>query len=128
MAYFGAPVAQPDHPEQAVRCALEMHAALAQMNRERVAAGLTRLRLGIGIHTGPVILGDIGAERRREFTAVGDTVNVAARIEQLTKTYGAPTLLSQATRERIAADLGFTALAPIAVKGKADPLSVYSLA
>ena len=127
MAYFGAPVPQPDHAEQAVRCALEMHVALAQMNRERVAAGLTALRLGIGIHTGPVILGDIGAERRREFTAVGDTVNVASRIEQLTKSYGAATLLSQATRERISGDLGFTALEPISVKGKAEPLSVYSV-
>lgn len=127
MAYFGAPVTRADHAEQAVRCALEMHAALAAMNRERVAAGLVPLRLGIGVHSGPVVLGDIGAEQRREFTAIGDTVNVAARLEQLTKANDAATLVSEATRGRIADDLGFTALEPIAVRGKAEPLRIFRL-
>jgi adenylate cyclase len=127
MAYFGAPVAQADHAEQAVRCALDMHRQLAEMNRARAAAGLEPLRLGVGVHSGPVILGDIGAEQRREFTAIGDTVNVAARLEQLTKDTGAPTLVSEATRSRVSADLGFTPLEPVAVRGKSEPLRIYRL-
>src|SRR5439155_25488318 len=94
MAYFGAPVAQDDHAERAVRCALAMQEALAVMNSGRRVP----LRMGIGIHTGAVVVGDIGAPRRREYTAIGDAVNVAARMQDLTKTTGASIVVSEATR------------------------------
>jgi adenylate cyclase len=125
MAYFGAPVPQADHADRAVRCALDMQDALAAMNRGRAGGQLPNLRMGIGVHTGTVVLGDIGAERRREFTAIGDTVNVAARIEQLTKAEGIPVLVSEATRVRVAEAIGFSPMAPMAVKGKAAPLQLY---
>lgn len=125
MAYFGAPVAQPDHAEHAVRCALAMQEALAAMSRDR-AAEAPDLRMGVGLHTGNVVLGDIGTEQRREFTAIGDTVNVAARIEQLTKATGASILISGATRAAVAApDIRFRPMEPMAVKGKSAPVELF---
>jgi adenylate cyclase len=125
MAYFGAPVAQADHADRAVRCALAMQAALAGVNEIARQRGAPALRMGIGIHSGSVILGDIGAARRREYTIIGDTVNVAARIEQLTKNYGAAILVSEATKDLLTTVAGLTTVEPVTVKGKAHPLQTY---
>jgi adenylate cyclase len=127
MAYFGAPVEQADHAERAVRCALEMQQALAEMNHDLRRRGVAELKMGVGVHSGPVVLGDIGAERRREFTIIGDTVNVAARVEQLTKVCDAPILVTEETRRRVTAVFDFVAVEPLAVKGKSAPLQTYRL-
>ena len=127
MAYFGAPVEQADHAERAVRCALDMQQALATMNRDLEGRGIAPLRMGVGVHTGSVILGDIGAASRREFTIIGDTVNVAARVEQLTKVAGAAILVTEETRRGVSANLEFIAVEPLPVKGKREPLQTYRL-
>jgi adenylate cyclase len=81
--------------------------------------------MGIGIHTGMVVVGDIGAAGRREYTAIGDAVNVAARIEELTKVHGAGVLVSEATRRRVGNAIAFRAAEPVTVKGKAEPVPSY---
>jgi adenylate cyclase len=124
-AYFGAPVAQADHAERAVRCALDMQRALDGLNRDRTSRGEPALRMGIGVHTGSVVLGDIGAPRRREHTAIGDAVNVAARIEELTKSAGVSILVSEATRRQVDGAIRFVPVEPVSVRGKSAPLRTY---
>jgi adenylate cyclase len=125
MAYFGAPVVQADHAERAVRCALAMQEGLAELNRDRGGRGLAALRVGIGLHTGPVIVGDIGSPQRREYTAIGDAVNVAARIEQLTKVHGVPILVSDETRRGAGAGISFAAVGATQLRGRARPVDCW---
>ncbi len=125
MAYFGAPQPQADHAERAVRCALAMLHALEALNRERTARGESPLRMGIGIHTGSVVVGDVGATTRRECTAIGDAVNVAARIQELTKRDGVPILVSDATRQQVGARIGFVSAGAVELRGRTQPVLTY---
>ena len=127
MAYFGAPLAQADHAARALRCARAMDASLRRLNQQRAAAGAPGLRLGIGIHSGRVVLGDIGAARRREFTVIGHTVNIAARLENLTKEIGRPILLSAETARRAGSVDGLSSVGPVEIRGQTEPMQVFAL-
>ena len=126
MAYFNAPVEQPDHAERALKCALEMEQELAILNTERSWSGKQQLQMGIGIHSGRAIVGDIGAPQRREFTAIGEAVNVASRLEQLTKSLDVDVLISSATARLLPERLPLTQVGEHAVRGLAKPLQLLS--
>ncbi|HWB20789.1 MAG TPA: adenylate/guanylate cyclase domain-containing protein [Phycisphaerales bacterium] len=123
MAYFGAPVSQPDHASRAVACALAMQERLAEMNVVRQSQGLPALRIGIGLHSGPVVLGDIGSPQQHDCTIVGDTVNVASRMEQLTKQRDVPILISRQTRELVGDAFQFDDAGESALPGRIGHIS-----
>ncbi|MDJ0948544.1 MAG: adenylate/guanylate cyclase domain-containing protein [Alphaproteobacteria bacterium] len=94
MATFGTPAPHPEDARNALHCALDMVSALETWNAERTASGAQPVRVGIGLHYGPVIAGDIGNERRLEYSVIGDTVNIASRLEQLTRRLHSPLVVS----------------------------------
>lgn len=104
MATFGTPEPAPRDAQNALKCALDMIAALARWNDERAAVGEGPVRVGIGLHYGPVIAGDIGNERRLEYSVIGDTVNIASRLEHLTRDLNTPLVVSDSLVKAMAQD------------------------
>ena len=126
-AVFGAPIASRDHAAMAVRAALDMRARLRAWNARREAAGKLALRHGIGIHTGTVLAGNIGGAERLSYALVGDPVNLASRIQGLTKDFKVDILISEATRKSIDPAVPVEELPAVRVKGRAEEVNVYKV-
>jgi len=122
MVLFGAPLEQPDHARRAVRAALGMQQAAAEVSQRRGEAQW-KMAYGIGIATGPAVVGHIGSQRRLDYTAIGDTVNLASRLEG--QAPPGAILINQATYEAVKDVAIVEALEPVTVKGKARPVVVY---
>ncbi|MBK9114598.1 MAG: adenylate/guanylate cyclase domain-containing response regulator [Betaproteobacteria bacterium] len=127
MAVFGAPVPLPGHEERAVRAAREMMALVALFNQERAAAGKAPIRIGIGIASGEMIAGYAGTKARATYTCIGDTVNLAARIEAHTKVAGHGILVDGATRAALGDRFAAEPIGPVSFKGIAAAVPVFAL-
>jgi class 3 adenylate cyclase len=127
MAIFGAPVAQPDHCQRAVDAALEMIELIELFNLDQAALGKHQIRIGIGIASGEMIAGFTGTSRRVTYTCVGDTVNLAARLETHTKVVGQPILIDEATRLDLKDAIHLEDQGEVLLKGKTHPVRVYSV-
>ena len=128
MATFGTPTPVADAADRAVRAARGMIAALADLNRDRVARGQAPLVQRIGIHAGLAVVGNVGTRQRLEFTVIGNTVNVASCIENACKRIGKPAMLSAAVVERLTMAAALELLGPVALDGQTQPVELYALA
>ena len=124
MALWGAPLDDADHARRAVACALDMADTLQAFKRE-LGAEQSDFDVGIGLHSGPAVVGFIGSQKRREYTAIGDTVNLASRIEGLTKDAKRRILVSRDTMERCGDAFDFVSCGTFPVKGRAQPVELF---
>jgi adenylate cyclase len=126
-AVFGAPLPREDHPRMAAQASLEMRRRLADLNQDLTRRGYPILSHGIGIHTGEVLAANIGSPERLSYALVGDTVNLASRLQGLTKDFDTDIILSGATRERIGEGFRVRALPHTKLKGKSRTVSLFAL-
>ncbi|MGB3613843.1 MAG: adenylate/guanylate cyclase domain-containing protein, partial [Elainellaceae cyanobacterium] len=127
MAVFGSPLALEDHAWRAVQTSVEMRHRLEAFNHLRAEQQQPPIRIGIGINSGSVISGNIGSSKRMEFTAIGDGVNLGARLESATKQYGCDIVISESTYRPCADQVWALELDRIRVKGKEEPVAIYHL-
>ena len=127
MAIFGAPLPLADPPGAAVRAALDMIEMIELLNVERAGLEKAPIAIGIGIASGEVVAGYTGTQQRATYTCIGDTVNLAARLEAHTKVALRAILIDGATRDAIGEPLTADALGPVLFKGKAEPVEVYAV-
>ena len=127
MAFWGAPIRVSDHGKMAVKAALEMTKALEQLNADFVAQGYPPFKTGVGLHTGDVVLGNIGSEKKLDYTIIGDNVNLTSRLEGLTKEYGVSLLISEETYKELNGEFICRIADHVKVKGKNEPIRIYSV-
>jgi adenylate cyclase len=125
MSIFGAPIAHPDHAQRAVRTALAMQAGVATLNERRTAEGKEPIAIGVGVSAGEVVAGTVGTEERMEYTVIGDSVNLAARLQQGARP--GQILISQHTYDMVRDVVQARGLGPIKVRGKEDEVEIYEV-
>jgi adenylate cyclase len=124
MAFWGAPVADPDHADKAVDAAIAMQEGLEELNQSFRKQGLPDVQIGVGINTGDMSVGNMGSRFRRAYTVLGDAVNLASRLEGLTKGYGVGVIVGEATKDE-ATGFRYMEVDRVRVKGKTEPVTIY---
>jgi len=125
MAFWGAPMDDAAHERHAVLTALEMQKELKVLNKTLIAKGWPELKIGVGVNTGPMTVGDMGSPVRKSYTVMGDAVNLGSRLEGITKQYGVGIIAGETTREKLKSSFVFRELDRVRVKGKAEPIGIY---
>ena len=129
MAIFGVPLSNPNQALDAYNCCLDMQKTLIELNKELEAENLPQIRFGIGLHTGNVLAGNIGSNSRMEYTVIGDTVNVASRIESLCKEYNCDLLISETTVEGMVSCEGdlpmLQSMGETQIRGRKTAITIY---
>jgi adenylate cyclase len=127
LAYWGVPDKLDDHAQMAVRAARDMRKAVRELNQYRETQGLVPIRIGIGIHTGNVAAGMLGGTLQSEYTVIGDAVNVASRVEGLTKEYGVDVLVSETTWAQLAEPRRGAKLGTAEIRGRKEPVVLFTI-
>lgn len=126
MAFWGAPIKTETHADQAVHAAIAMRNMLPSVNEKLEKMGYSQIEIGIGVHTGKVVLGNIGSSKKLDYTVIGDSVNLASRIEGITKQYGVPLIISEDTYHALSDNLPCIVVDVVRLKGKQHPIKLYT--
>lgn len=127
MAVFGEPIQDEKHPINAVKCGYEMLAKVQELDEKWQKEGKPTIQIGIGINTGEVFVGNIGSEKRMEYTVIGDTVNLASRLESYNKTYQTHILISPSTYEAAKDSISVNKISDVEIRGKAEKMDIYEV-
>jgi adenylate cyclase len=127
MAFWNAPRDQPDHAQRACQAALEMVQELQRLHASWARRNLPQLDIGIGINTGPMVVGNMGSRDRLAYTVIGDTVNVASRLQSLNKELGTRVLVTEATKQQAGEAFPYRSLDQVKVRGRDEALNVYEI-
>lgn len=127
MAIFGEPIQDINHPQNAVKCACEMLKKVDQLQEKWIFEGKPKIEIGIGINTGEAFVGNIGSEKRLEYTVIGDMVNLASRIESYNKVYKTNMLISSSTYSHVSDIVDVIKIADVTIRGKAKKMDIYEV-
>ena len=127
MAFFNAPLDDPNHADQAVKMGLAMLEELDKLNQAWRAQGKPELDVGVGINTGEMIVGNVGSEKTLSYTVIGDNVNLGARLESLNKEYNSHVIISEFTLAKLKGQYHTRSLGPVMVKGKTRTIDIYEV-
>ena len=126
MAFWNAPIDDPNHEENAVQAAIDMQKELIVLNKELETEGLPQINIGIGINTGEALVGNMGSSQRFDYSVIGDDVNLASRLESSSKTLGKTLVIGEKTVKGAKHNYNFDYVDEITVKGKTEKIKVYT--
>jgi len=127
MAIFGEPIQDKNHAQNAVKCAYEMLEKVQELQKKWAKEGKPKIEIGVGINTGEVFVGNIGSINRMEYTVIGDTVNLASRLESYNKIYKTRLLISPTTYEEVKGFVDVIKISEVQIRGKANKMDIYEI-